>query len=105
MTKLLHHAIAEMGMYRKTRLNFGALHNDGGHKPVDDETRALMEAQSERLYAETRAVLAGLQPLTEHLAGKLLKAGEMTLKDALDEIRAFEAQDAAAQVGRQPAEA
>ncbi len=99
VTRLLHHAIAEMGMYRKTRLNFGALQNDGGgHKPVDDETRALMEAQSERLYAETRAVLAGLQPLTGHLTARLLKAGEMTLKDALDEIRAFEgAQDIASQ--------
>ena len=25
VTKLLHHAVGEMGMYRKTRLNFGAL--------------------------------------------------------------------------------
>ena len=29
VTKLLHHAVGEMGMYRKTRLNFGALSNDG----------------------------------------------------------------------------
>ncbi len=95
VTKLLHHAIAEMGMYRKTRLNFGALQNDGGHRPVDDETRALMEAQSERLYAETRAVLADLQPLTGHLTDRLMQAGEMTLRDALDAIQAFEAERAA----------
>ncbi|CAN5720170.1 hypothetical protein BH11PSE7_BH11PSE7_03650 [soil metagenome] len=94
VTRLLHHAIAEMGMYRKTRLNFGALDGDGAPKALDDETRALMEAQSERLYAETRDLLAGLKPLTEHLTGKLLKAGEMGLKDALDEIRSFEAQQA-----------
>ncbi len=98
VTRLLHHAIAEMGMYRKTRLNFGALDNEGAGKQLDDETRALMEAQSERLYSETRAVLAEFKPLTEHLTGKLLAAGEMGLKEALDEIRAFEA-------ARVPAEA
>jgi cell division protease FtsH len=41
-----------MGMYRKTRLNFGALARDsgGGWREVDEETRSIMEAQSERLY-------------------------------------------------------
>lgn len=90
VTKLLHHAVAEMGMYRKTRLNFGAL-NDSGNRTVDEETRAIMEMQSERLYGETKATLARLKPLTEHLAGKLMDAGEMSLKEALHEIRAFEA--------------
>ncbi|ROZ78327.1 AAA family ATPase [Ramlibacter sp. WS9] len=93
VTKLLHHAVAEMGMYRKTRLNFGALSNDGqgASRNLDDETRGIMEAQSERLYGETRAVLGRLKPLTEHLAGKLMDAGEMSLKEALFEIRSFEA--------------
>jgi cell division protease FtsH len=90
VTKLLHHAVAEMGMYRKTRLNYGALDNHGG-RTLDDETRMLMEQQSERLYAETRTTLARLKPLTEHLAGKLMDAGEMSLRDALFEIRSFEA--------------
>lgn len=90
VTKLLHHAVAEMGMYRKTRLNFGALDGDGAAKRLDDETRSLMEAQSEKLFGETKAVLADLMPLTEHLTAKLLAAGEMGLKEALDEIRAFE---------------
>jgi len=92
VTKLLHHAVAEMGMYRKTRLNFGALANDGhGSKTLDEETRSIMEAQSERLYGETKATLSRLKPLTEHLAGKLMDAGEMSLKEALFEIRSFEA--------------
>jgi cell division protease FtsH len=90
VTKLLHHAVAEMGMYRKTRLNFGAL-NDSGTRTVDEETRSIMEMQSERLYGETKTTLARLKPLTEHLAGKLMEQGEMSLKDALHEIRAFEA--------------
>jgi cell division protease FtsH len=90
VTKLLHHAVAEMGMYRKTRLNYGALDSHGGRN-LDDETRMLMEQQSERLYGETRATLARLKPLTEHLAGKLMDAGEMSLRDALFEIRSFEA--------------
>jgi cell division protease FtsH len=90
VTKLLHHAVAEMGMYRKTRLNFGAL-NDSGSRTVDDETRSIMELQSERLYGETKALLGRLKPLTEHLAGKLMEAGEMSLKEALFEIRSFEA--------------
>lgn len=90
VTKLLHHAVAEMGMYRKTRLNFGAL-NDSGSRTVDEETRSIMETQSERLYGETKATLARLKPLTEHLAGKLMEQGEMSLRDALHEIRAFEA--------------
>jgi cell division protease FtsH len=90
VTRLLHHAVAEMGMYRKTRLNYGALDNQGGRN-LDDETRMLMEQQSERLYGETRAQLARLKPLTEHLAGKLMDAGEMSLRDALFEIRSFEA--------------
>jgi cell division protease FtsH len=90
VTRLLHHAVAEMGMYRKTRLNFGALEQGGQGRNLDEETRAIMEAQSERLYAETRAALEGLQPLTEHLAGKLMARGEMGLKEALDEIRSFE---------------
>jgi cell division protease FtsH len=93
VTKLLHHAVAEMGMYRKTRLNFGALSNDGhgGGRNLDEETRSIMEAQSERLYGETKALLARLKPLTEHLAGKLMEKGEMSLKEALFEIRSFEA--------------
>ena len=91
VTKLLHHAVGEMGMYRKTRLNFGALAHDGGSKSVDEETRSIMEAQSERLYGETKALLARLKPLTEHLAGKLMDAGEMSLREALHEIRSFEA--------------
>jgi cell division protease FtsH len=90
VTKLLHHAVAEMGMYRKTRLNFGAL-NETASRTVDDETRSIMEMQSERLYGETKATLARLKPLTEHLAGKLMEQGEMSLKDALFEIRSFEA--------------
>ncbi|MDP2367157.1 AAA family ATPase [Rhodoferax sp.] len=93
VTKLLHHAVGEMGMYRKTRLNFGALTrgSDGGGRELDEETRRIMEAQSERLYLETKAVLAQLKPLTEHLADKLLAAGEMSLSEALLEIRSFEA--------------
>ena len=92
VTQLLHHAVGEMGMYRKTRLNFGALSKggqDGGREP-DAETRSIMEAQSERLYLETKAVLARLKPLTEHLVKKLLEANEMSLSEALREIRNFE---------------
>jgi cell division protease FtsH len=88
VTQLLHHAVGEMGMYRKTRLNFGALSRES--REVDEETRGIMEAQSERLYGETKAVLARLKPLTEHLVGKLLEAGEMSLSEALFEIRNFE---------------
>ncbi|NMG46007.1 AAA family ATPase [Aromatoleum toluvorans] len=97
VTQLLHHAVGEMGMYRKTRLNFGALTNDGqrSSRVLDEETRGIMEAQSERLYGETKAVLAGLRPLTEHLVGRLLEAGEMSLDEALAEIRRFEASSAA----------
>jgi cell division protease FtsH len=92
VTKLLHHAVGEMGMYRKTRLNFGALANDGhGSRSLDEETRSIMEAQSERLYGETKTLLSRLKPLTEHLAGKLMERGEMSLREALHEIRSFEA--------------
>jgi cell division protease FtsH len=92
VTKLLHHAVGEMGMYRTTRLNFSALHDrQSGAKDLDEETRSIMEAQSERLYGETKAVLAKLKPLTEHLVGKLLEADEMSLNEALLEIRNFEA--------------
>ena len=90
VTRLLHHAVGEMGMYRKTRLNFGALAGEGGHRAIDEETRSIMEDQSERLYRETKDLLARLKPLTEHLAGKLMEAGEMSLKEALAEIRRFE---------------
>jgi hypothetical protein len=61
VTKLLHHAVAEMGMYRKTRLNYGALDHHGAGRNSDDETRMLMEQQSERLYGETRAMLGAAQ--------------------------------------------
>ena len=93
VTKLLHHAAGEMGMYRKTRLNFGALarDNSGAGREVDGETRTIMESQSERLYSETKAILAGLMPLTQHLVGKLLDAHEIGLNEALHEIRTFEA--------------
>ncbi|ABD67878.1 AAA ATPase [Rhodoferax ferrireducens T118] len=92
VTQLLHHAVGEMGMYRKTRLNFGSLAKDSRRSgEVDEETRSIMEAQSERLYGETKAVLARLKPLTEHLVGKLLEAGEMSLSEALYQIRSFEA--------------
>lgn len=93
VTQLLHHAVGEMGMYRKTRLNYGALARDeAGRGPPDEETRSIMEAQSERLYAETKLVLARLEPLTRHLVDKLLTAGEMSLSEALAEVRRFEAQ-------------
>jgi cell division protease FtsH len=93
VTELLHHAVGEMGMYRKTRLNYGSLAKDsqGGGRELDEETRSIMEAQSERLYGETKAVLARLKPLTEHLVAKLLESGEMSLSEALFEIRRFEA--------------
>jgi cell division protease FtsH len=93
VTKLLHHAVAEMGMYRRTRLNFGALSTDGhgASRNLDEETRGIMEAQSERLYGETKALLARLKPLTEHLAGKLMDKSEMSLPEVLFEIRSFEA--------------
>ena len=92
ITQLLHHAVGEMGMYRKTRLNFNALKRDGGgDREADEETRAIMEAQSERLYAETKAILERQRPLTEHLVGKLLAAHEMSLHEVLAEIRRFEA--------------
>ena len=93
VTKLLHHAIGEMGMYRKTRLNFGSLgqNRSGGDHEPDEATRKIMEAQNERLYGETKAILAPLLPLTEHLVGKLLDAHEMSLEEALLEIRTFEA--------------
>ena len=96
VTELLYHAVGEMGMYRKTRLNFGSLNKDrsGGGRALDEETRSLMEAQSERLYSETKAVLEPLKPLTEHLVGRLLQAGEMNLAEVLAEIRSFEAQHA-----------
>jgi len=96
VTQLLHHAVAEMGMYRKTRLNFGALAKDrsGGGRELDEETRRLMEAQSERLYSETKAVLQPLKPLTEHLVVRLLQRGEMGLAEVLSEIRSFEATQA-----------
>jgi cell division protease FtsH len=82
-----------MGMFRKTRLNFGALARDGDGRGHDlgDETRNIMEVQSERLYSETKAVLTKLKPLTEHLVGKLLEANEMSLSEVLFEIRRFEA--------------
>jgi cell division protease FtsH len=95
VTQLLHHAVGEMGMYRKTRLNFGALVRDNQRGEVDAETRAIMEVQSERLYGETRDILARRRQLTEHLVGKLLEADEMTLGEALSEIRSFEADSAA----------
>ncbi|MBK8384506.1 MAG: AAA family ATPase [Candidatus Accumulibacter sp.] len=93
VTQMLYHAVGEMGMYRKTRLNFGALDpdRDRGRREVDEETRGIMEAQSERLYGETKAVLAQSKALTEYLVGKLLDAGEMSLHEALLEIRRFEA--------------
>ena len=92
VTQLLHHAVGEIGMYRKTRLNFGSLDKENRGRDLDLETRGIMEAQSERLYVETKAVLTSLIPLTEHLAAKLLEASEMSLSEVLLEIRKFEAQ-------------
>ena len=90
VTRLLHHAVGEMGMYRKTRLNYAALMHDGSPATPDEETRSIMEAQSERLYSETKAALTQHMDLTEHLTTCLMQAGEMTLREALDEIRRFE---------------
>lgn len=89
-TRVLHHAVGELGMYRKTRLNYMALARDGASTMPDEETRRIMEAHSERLYSETRAALAGLRDLTEHLSACLMAAGEMSLAQALHEIRQFE---------------
>jgi cell division protease FtsH len=79
-----------MGMFRPTRLNFGALAAAGQGSAVDEESRCLMEAHSERLYQETRDLLARYRPLTEHLAGRLMAADEMDLPQTLEEIRRFE---------------
>lgn len=96
-TRLLHHAVGELGMYRKTRLNYTALSKDSGNTMPDEETRHIMEAQSERLYSETRSALAGLKDLTEHLSASLMAAGEMSLAQALHEIRQFESLKATAE--------
>ena len=91
VTKLLYHAVGEIGMYRNTRLNFGALQDrQSGGRDLDQETRNIMEAQSERLYSETKATLEHLMPLTGHLVKKLMEKDEMALGDALAEIRRFE---------------
>ena len=90
VTKVLHQAVGEMGMYRKTRLNYAALAKDGVSAHLDEDTRSIMEAQSERLYSETKAALAQHKDLTEHLTARLMQAGEMTLRQALYEIRYFE---------------
>jgi cell division protease FtsH len=91
VTKLLYHAVGEIGMYRNTRLNFGALQDrQSSGRDLDQETRNIMEAQSERLYDETKARLERLMPLTEHLVAKLMEKDEMALGDALAEIRRFE---------------
>ncbi len=45
----------------------------------------------ERLFDETKAILAGFVPLTRHLVEKLLQAHEMGLSEALQTIREFEA--------------
>ena len=92
VTKLLHHAVGEMGMYRKTRLNFGALSNDGhGAQPSTRKRAPSWKRRASACTARPRPLLARLKPLTEHLAGKLMDAGEMSLKEALFEIRSFEA--------------
>jgi len=91
VTKLLHHAVAEMGMFGKSHLNFGSLSPDRRDGDLDEETRRIMEAQSEMLFQETKAILARLKPLTEHLVEKLMEAHEMGLQEALNEIREFEA--------------
>ena len=98
VTRLLHHAVGEMGMYGNSHLNFGALNaegREGGNREVDEETRRIMEAQSARLYDETKVILAGLVPLTRHLVEKLLEAHEMGLSEALQTIREFEAANSA----------
>ncbi|MBK7768369.1 MAG: hypothetical protein IPI44_21400 [Sulfuritalea sp.] len=59
---------------------------------MDEETRGIKEAQSERLYGETKTVLFRLKLLIEHLVGKLLEAGAMSLNEALCEVRRFEQQ-------------
>jgi len=93
VTKLLHHAVGEMGMYSKSHLNFGALaaNRDEAACEVDEETRRLMTMQSERLFTETKSLLSKLLPLSQHLVNKLLDAHEMGLHEALQEIRNFEA--------------
>jgi len=80
-------------MYSKSHLNFGALaaNRDEAACEVDEETRRLMTMQSERLFMETKSLLAKLMPLSQHLVNKLLNAHEMGLQEALQEIRNFEA--------------
>jgi cell division protease FtsH len=50
VTQLLRLAVAEMGMHRKTRLNFGSLVKEGsdGGRALDEESHSPMEAQSAR---------------------------------------------------------
>ncbi len=92
VTKLLHHAVAEMGMYRKTRLNFGALPTTAAQRATWTRKRApSWKRRASACTARPRPRWRGLKPLTEHLAGKLMEAGEMSLKEALFEIRSFEA--------------
>ena len=61
VTQLLHHAVGEMGMYRKTRLNFGSLAKDrsGGGRELDEDTRSLMLRACRRLGHRTAKVPAG----------------------------------------------
>lgn len=96
VTRLLFHAVGEMGMFRKSRLNFSALQNPQlGQRDLDDETRSIMEEQSERLFNETKGILEAYQGVTEYLTKLLLEKNEMTLAEAIDAIRGFEMKAAA----------
>jgi cell division protease FtsH len=61
VTRLLHHAVGEMGMYRKTRLNFGALARDshGAERDPDAQTRASWKHRASACTAKPRPCWRG----------------------------------------------
>ena len=91
ITKLLHHAVASMGLFKQSKLNFAALAHASHHVEPSKDDRELMEGLSAKLYAESKDLLARHKDLSRHLADTLMSSVEMRAEEMLAEIARFHA--------------
>lgn len=91
ITKLLNHAVASMGLFKPSKLNFAALAPSSHHVEPSKDDRELMEGLSAKLYAEAKDMLARHKDLSRHLADTLMSSVEMSADEMLAQIAKFHA--------------
>ena len=90
VTKIIHHNVAAMGMYKTHKLNLTTIYQAHQSFEIQEEDRLIMERESARLYKETQELLRQRKNLSRFLADHLIQKVEMGTEEMIKLIQEFE---------------